>query len=351
MSRLSNVFIKTDGSNQPTADINFNKQTITNIRKSKSENDPVIRKELDYLYDVINPMYKKAYEPLTLNIATVTTSSENGGENHYGKVRNLTDNDPISQWIIDRPDVNKYVWVLLDIPVPIQIYKCGLFPRTFKQQTTHVLTHYYLEGSNDKKSYYRIFESSLSVNEDRYFEFDVTPPYKYFRLTCTGRQQFGLREISLYEATPHRGLRGEKGEAGETGPPGPRGRKGVDGIGHGTAFIHYSLKDLEETAKVEGVVLFNTLGNYTDGNFTFNYDGMTRYLLSMRRISTQGKASINLFYSEGEVRKNFIALDLEDGKSDTTTMNFMEVKKEGTLKLIAYSKISDLSISLEILQY
>ena len=72
------------------------------------------------------------------------------------------------------------MWVLLDIPVPIQIYKCGLFPRTGKQQTTHILTHYYLEGSNDKKSYYRIFESSLSVNEDRYFEFDVTPPYKIF---------------------------------------------------------------------------------------------------------------------------------------------------------------------------
>ena len=78
---------------------------------------------------------------------------------------------------------------------------------------------------------------------------------------------------------------------------------------------------------------------------------MTRYLLSMRRIATQGKASINLFYSEGEVRKSFIALDLEDGKSDNTTMNFLEVKKEGTLKLIAYSKISDLSISLEFLQY
>ena len=102
----------------------------------------------------------------------------------------------------------------------------------------------------------------------------------------------------------------------------------MDGIGHGTAFIHYSLKDLEETAKVEGVVLFNTLENYTDGNFTFHYDGMTRYLLTMRRISRKEKAFINFFYSEGEVRKNFIALDLEDGKSDTTTMNFMEVKKK-----------------------
>ena len=39
-------------------------------------NDPVTGKELDYLHDVINQMYKKANEPLTLNIATVTTSSE-----------------------------------------------------------------------------------------------------------------------------------------------------------------------------------------------------------------------------------------------------------------------------------
>ena len=54
---------------------------------------------------------------------------------------------------------------------------------------------------------------------------------------------------------------------------------------------------------------------------------------------------------KAKVRKNFIALDLEDGKSNTTTMNFIKVKKEGTLKSIAYFKISDLTISLEILQY
>ena len=80
------------------------------------------------------------------------------------------------------------------------------------------------------------------MNEDRYLEFDVTPPYKYFRLTYTGRQQFGLRKISLYEATPHLGLRGEKGEAGETGPPGPRGRKGVNGIGHEESLYTLFLK-------------------------------------------------------------------------------------------------------------
>ena len=59
VSKLSGVFNKTDGSNQPTADIDFNKQTITNIRKSKSANEPLVRKELDYLHDAINPMYKK----------------------------------------------------------------------------------------------------------------------------------------------------------------------------------------------------------------------------------------------------------------------------------------------------
>ena len=37
VSKLSSVFIKTDGSNQPTADIDFNKQTITNIRKVKAK--------------------------------------------------------------------------------------------------------------------------------------------------------------------------------------------------------------------------------------------------------------------------------------------------------------------------
>ena len=121
----------------------------------------------------------------------------------------------------------------------------------------------------------------------------------------------------------------------------------MDGIWHTTDLIHYSFKHLEETVKVEGVVLFNTLGNCRDGKFTFNHDGMTRYLLSVRRNATQGKASINLFYSEGEVRKHFIALDLEDDKSDTTTMNFIEVKGKSTLKIIACSEISDLNISLD----
>ena len=79
------------------------------------------------------------------------------------------------------------------------------------------------------------------------------------------------------------------------------------------------------------MVLFNPLGNYTDGNITYKYDGMTRYLLSMRRIPTKGKTSTNIFYSDksdDEVRKNFRALDLEDGMSGTTTMNLMEVKKK-----------------------
>ena len=34
---------------------------------------------------------------------------------------------------------------------------------------------------------------------------------------------------------------------------------------------------------------------------------------------------------------------------DTTTMNFVETKQEGTLKIWAYSRISDFTISLEIL--
>ena len=44
MNKISNVFIKTDGSNQPLNDIDFNQNTISNIRESVDESDPVKKK-------------------------------------------------------------------------------------------------------------------------------------------------------------------------------------------------------------------------------------------------------------------------------------------------------------------
>ena len=104
-----------------------------------------------------------------------------------------------------------------------------LISSNWSQQTTQLLTHYYLEGSEDNVTYNRIFESNLDVDRDRYYEFAVTPPYKYFKLTCTGKSFYGLTHLRLYEATPKQGLKGDKGDKGEQGEQGPRGLTGSPG--------------------------------------------------------------------------------------------------------------------------
>ena len=343
VNKLSSVFIKTDGSNKPYTDIDFNKNTITNIRESSEETGPVIKKELNYVYDVINPLYNKSYTPLALNTAKVSTSS--GHSSSYGSAHNLTDGDPVSQWIISKPDVNKYVWVLLDIPVPIQIYRCDLLPRPGKQQSTHVLTHYYLEGSSDGSSYYKIFESSLMVDQNRQFEFDITRPFKYYRLTCTGKQQFDLSDIKFYEARQMVGWKGDQGQKWE------KGDRGIDGFGHGIVFVSYAVENLQKRDKIVGKVLYNAWGTYIDGDLVFYKDGMTRYLIGVRRTSFKGEISFRVLYIERGARKNFIDVTLKDGHSELTIMNFIDVKADGILRILADSRIKELIVSLEILQY
>ena len=90
--------------------------------------------------------------------------------------------------------------MLIELPTPAQFYRCELLPRLGKQQSTHTLTHYYLEGSLDNSIYTKIFESKLVVDQNRSFDFPITIKHKYLKLTCTGKQQFGLSKIRLYEA-------------------------------------------------------------------------------------------------------------------------------------------------------
>ena len=84
INKLSSVFIKTDGSNQPSNDIDFNQKTITNIRESSHVNDPIVRKELDTTNDLVNSMFDKKTTPLA--IKSVSSNSQYGGNNGYGKV-------------------------------------------------------------------------------------------------------------------------------------------------------------------------------------------------------------------------------------------------------------------------
>ena len=93
IGKLSSAFIKTDGSNEPSSDINFNQHTVTNVRESNDKHEPVIRKELDEVYDIIDPIYKKSSTPIRLTDVKVSTSSDYGGEGPYGKIKNLIDDD------------------------------------------------------------------------------------------------------------------------------------------------------------------------------------------------------------------------------------------------------------------
>ena len=223
INKLSSVFIKTDGSNQPSNDIDFNQKTITNIRESSHVNDPIVRKELDTTNDLVNSMFDKKTTPLA--IKSVSSNSQYGGNNGYGKVTNLIDGDPTLQWIINKADVGKYVFVLLELDQPTRIYKIDLYPRPGAQQTTHTVTHFYLEGSNDLTAFEKVYESNSTVSIVLSSVFNVTKPYKYYRFTCTGQKQFGLAELKLYEAAL---IPGEKGK-GEKGDQGPRGFTGASG--------------------------------------------------------------------------------------------------------------------------
>ena len=66
----------------------------------------------------------------------------------------------------------------------------------------HTVTHCYLESLSDNVYFTKIFESAATINITWPFNFSVTLPYKYFKFTCTGKLQFGLSELKLYEATP-----------------------------------------------------------------------------------------------------------------------------------------------------
>ena len=137
---------------------------------------------------------------MSFQSAIVSASSHHNDAN-WTKPDRLVDNDFSTLWIVDKSHKNSYAYILIQLPTPAHIYRCDLHPRPKPQQFTHALTHYILEGSLDNKNYNKIFESRDIVDRERIFEFSIQPPYKFFKLTCTGKQQFGLSEILLYEAT------------------------------------------------------------------------------------------------------------------------------------------------------
>ena len=216
---IPNNLLRTDGTNQMNAELNVGNNDIVNV-ESLEGHDITIKSNpqsryslipkhmLDTTNSLVNSMFDLKTTPLA--IKSVSSNSQYDGNNSYGKVSNLIDHDPTLQWIINKADVGKYVFVLLELDQPTRIYKIDLYPRPGAQQFTHTVTHFYLEGSNDLTAFEKVYESHVTVSIFLSLLFDVTQPYKYYRFTCTGQKQFGLAELKLYEAALIPGEKGEK---------------------------------------------------------------------------------------------------------------------------------------------
>ena len=239
---IPNNLLRTDGTNQMSAELNVGNNDIINVESleghditiksnPQSKNSLVPKHMLDTTNDLVNSMFDKKTTPLA--IKSVSSNSQYDGNNSYGKVSNLIDGDTTLQWIINKADAGKYVFVLLELDQPTRIYKIDLHPRPGAQQFTHTVTHFYLEGSNDLTAFEKVYESHVTVSIFLSLLFNVTQPYKYYRFTCTGKKQFGLAELKLYEAAL---IPGEKGEKGDQGPRGFTGASGdtlkIDPNGH-----------------------------------------------------------------------------------------------------------------------
>ena len=129
--------------------------------------------------------------------------------------------------------VGKYVFVLLELDQPTRIYKIYFYPWPGAQQTTHTITLFYLECSNDLPACEKVYESNSTVSIALSFVFNVTKPYTYYRFTGTGQKQFVLAELKLPEAAL---IPGEEGEEDDQGPRGFTGASGgilqIDPTGH-----------------------------------------------------------------------------------------------------------------------
>ena len=71
---------------------------------------------------------------MQLNSDKITTTSEYGGSGPYGSIKNLNDNDPTSEWIINKADTDTYVSVTIELPKAVRVHSCELSPRRGKQK-------------------------------------------------------------------------------------------------------------------------------------------------------------------------------------------------------------------------
>ena len=199
-----NTYLKLDGTNTPTNNIDLNNNSIINLSTPVNSTDStatnvghVKQSATNIVREFTAPMFVKSPTSAVPNPRQVVAASSHHGT--YDPL-NAFDGKSNTQYVINKSEANKEIFIRVKLPDPIQICEVELHPRTGAQKTTHCFTHYYFEISNDDNTYETVFESTSRLDQIRVFNFSPTTPATYFRLRGTGQQQFGVAQILIYEA-------------------------------------------------------------------------------------------------------------------------------------------------------
>ena len=119
------------------------------------------------------------------------------------------------------------------------------------------------------------------------------------------------------------------------------------------AIISYSASSIKTNDEIQGVVVTNTIGNYSNGDLTFLKDGIARFIINVSRNNvTTGDITFNLTYVEQGTLSNFIPIDLKNGERHSMIMNLIYVKKDGVFCIKSDSDISYLNHVLkDVIQF
>ena len=115
---------------------------------------------------------------------------------------------------------------------------------------------------------------------------------------------------------------------------------------HRKAIVSYSASSIKANDKIQGVVVTDTIVNYSNDDLSFLNDGMVRFLINASRTFVGSKITFNIYYFEQGTLNNFITVTLGDGQGHAMFMNLMHVKY-GVLQV----KSNLVDVLVEIMQF
>ena len=108
--------------------------------------------------------------------------------------------------------------------------------------------------------------------------------------------------------------------------------------------------NLTANQKIALSAMYNTsIGSFHSNEIKFNEEGMTRYIINLKRSNVNDDINIKVVYTENNILVNFIDVKMSQNEHKLNDMNLIYVKPDGILKVIAVNDIPDIIILIDIL--